>query len=113
MGWQWQEPGLENLAASAANKQAWWWHDRDGLLTVWVDEDDDERTLSLKLAACPAEDSKDLLMDYRRLGAQLGYAEVRAMLPVDSPIVQILELAGYHRTWENSLFIYEKNVPMV
>lgn len=113
MGWQWQEPNFENLAASAARKQVWWWHDRAGLLAVLVDEDDDERTLSLQLAACPAEDLKDLLLDYRQLGAQLGYPEVRAMLPVDTPVVQVLEQAGYHRTWENSLFIYEKNVAVV
>lgn len=113
LGWQWQEPAFEILRESAAKCQAWWWHDRGGLLSVWVDEEEDERTLSLQLAACPAEDLTALLADFRLLGGQLGYPEVRAMLPVDTAIVHILEQAGYHRTWENSLFIYEKSIPVV
>jgi GNAT superfamily N-acetyltransferase len=113
MGWQWQEPDPDRLGESAAQGQAWWWQNRLGLLTVWIDEEEDERTLSLQLAACPAESLLGLLADYRLLGGQLGYPEVRAMLPVDTDVVQILEEAGYHRTWEKSLFIYEKSIPVV
>lgn len=113
LGWQWQEPEIEIFRASAAKSQAWWWHGRGGLLSVWVDEEEDERILSLQLAVCPAENLAELLVDYRLLGGQLGYPEVRAMLPVDTAIVQTLEQAGYHRTWENSLFIYEKRIPVV
>jgi GNAT superfamily N-acetyltransferase len=113
MGWQWQEPDAVGLMKNEDGAQVYWWHNKEGLLATWMDEENDEKTFSLKLAACPAEDLSALLMDFRRVGGKHGVPEVRAMLPINTDIGKVLEEAGFHRTWDKSLFIYEKYVPVV
>lgn len=110
-GWQWGRPAAQPIAAAAGRSQAWWWQGRSGLLAARRDEDEGETRLAVQLLACRLEDLERLLLDYRRLAASAGYPQAYWLAPLRQELAPALQAAGFERTWDASLYVYEKRHP--
>ena len=90
----------------------YWWRDKQGLLSVWDNEDDERRTLCLGVVACNLSNMRALLLDARRFAAQKNFDSV-FQIAFDMPqITSQLEAAGFERYWKHSnAFIFEKTHP--
>jgi GNAT superfamily N-acetyltransferase len=109
LGWTWAWPDEARLREASERGQAWWWGRREGVLAAREDiGEEEESVLSVQLLACPLERLADLLRDYRRLGGALGFAEVSWIAPHRTEAERALAAAGYRRTWENTVYLYER-----
>jgi GNAT superfamily N-acetyltransferase len=108
LGWRHARPGLEQMQTRLENGKLWWWGERQGLLSFWEDNEDEEVTPSLKFLACSPGEASALLLDYRRLAGFLGYAKATWMAPLHPVLLPLLEQAGFTRDWEDSLFLYAR-----
>jgi GNAT superfamily N-acetyltransferase len=112
LGWSWAPLRRDFLQAAIANRLAFWWRAREGLLLLWEDEDEQDRARKIPFIssiACPLEKLSACLGDFRRLSASLGYQDAEWNVPLRAELLPALEEAGYIRNWEDSLFIYEKD----
>jgi GNAT superfamily N-acetyltransferase len=109
--WRWAMPCLPLLEAAIQVQCAWWWQGRRGLLTWWVDDSEGEIKPCLSLLACEANALPHLLADARRLAASLGFAQIAWNAPLRANVLDALALAGFRRTWEDGLYLYEKQAP--
>ena len=90
----------------------YWWKGKQGLFSVWDDEEDDTRTLVIGVLACALEDIPSLLMDIRRLAAQKKCDELFQIIFDLPQIVSQTEAGGFTKHWEHSAFIFEKRHPV-
>lgn len=89
-----------------------WWKGRQGLFSVWEDEENGRRRLGIGVLACAIEDMPALLMDIRRFAAREKYDEM-FQIAFDLPqIIHQLKMAGFTKRWENNAFIFEKRHPV-
>jgi len=112
LGWQWAPPRPEYFLKAAAREQAWWWRVRQGLLAIYIDQDDEDiepPRLFLQAAACGLKRLGPMLLDYRRLTASLGYQKAGWNAALHPALLPILEQAGFQRNWEHALFVYSKS----
>lgn len=107
LGWRWARLEAQHLKKALAENHVWWWRGRQGLLGIWLDEEDEELRPQILLALCPVEQLAELLLDYRRLATQLGKAQVGWTAPVHSQVESALKQAGFERSWDGSIYIYE------
>jgi len=49
-----------------------------------------------------------MLNDYRRLAGGMGYRQAAWMAGLDPELLARLDRAGFERTWDSSLYIFEK-----
>jgi GNAT superfamily N-acetyltransferase len=111
LGWEWAAPTPEFLADASAQGLAFGWRGERGFLVLRIDEDEDDPQSPmpwLQIMACGLEDVAGLLKDYRRLTAQLGFRQAGWMAGMAPDLYAALNAAGFERTWESSLFIFEK-----
>jgi hypothetical protein len=109
LGWTWAWPEEAHLREACERSQAWWWGCREGVLVAREDlGEEGESVLSIQLLACPLDRLVDLLRDYRRLGGALGFVEVSWIAPLRPEAERALAAAGYRRTWEDSVYLYER-----
>lgn len=114
LGWRNAPPGEAYFAWAVEQGRAWRRRDREALLLVSPEDDADStgtKTPMLMLLACQPEDAVEMLLDYRRLGAVLGYTKVTWAAPLHPELLPILEAAGFMRDWEDAIFIYERHHP--
>jgi GNAT superfamily N-acetyltransferase len=111
LGWEWSPVHPLHLRRAASEGRAWWWQgasgERKGVLSVWYDEEDNSKDMKIELAACAPGDLPALLLAYRGLAAELGLPEACANLPVLEPALAAAQAAGYRRTWDKSLLVFE------
>ena len=112
LGWRWAALCPELLADSIARRQAWWWRDRQGVLTLWEDEEDGVKRPFIQALACSFQSEADCLEDYRRLAADLGYEQAACAAPLRPGSAAALEAAGFRRDWEEILYLFEKPNPV-
>lgn len=111
LGWSWAPPTRDRLLEACDRSQAWWWGPgREGVFVAREDIDDGIRYLSLQLLACPLNALTPCLLDFRRLGGALGFTQVFWLAPMRPEAFQALNAAGYNRTWEDSVYLYEKEL---
>ena len=111
LGWEWAAPTRTFFRRATAQGLAFWWGDRRGLLVLRIDEDEDDPLSPVpfvQILACSLEDLPALLNDYRRLAAQLGYRQAAWVAGMHPDLQAQLDSAGFERTWDSSLFIFEK-----
>jgi GNAT superfamily N-acetyltransferase len=114
LSWRWASPSQAFLAEAAGQGKAWWWRDRQGLLLLTEDTDDDERVFPIvELLACSKADTQAVLEDYRRLAAAQGFERARWGAPLNPNLLPLLEAAGFRREWDAAVFIYAKRHPVV
>ncbi len=107
LGWTFGDPQLKHIQESISDDHAWWWKDGSGFISIWEEDEGDEREPMVQLMACTLDDLPDLLVDYRNLMGKIGYQSAGWMAPSHPQVIASLEKAGYARTWDKSLYIYE------
>jgi GNAT superfamily N-acetyltransferase len=109
LGWQWAPPREVYLARMIEDRKAWWWQERRGLLALDEEKGSKNEPASMiMLLACSREDVVDLLSDYRRLAASLGYQRAAWMAPLHPDLLPALQTASFERDWDASIFIYSR-----
>jgi GNAT superfamily N-acetyltransferase len=100
-----------------ANEQAeyhhhfYWWKDKQGVFSFWINEDETQRTMHIGVVACAIHDMPALLLDARRLASQEKLDSV-FQIAFDIPgIVSQLEAAGFERHWKHNAFVFQKKHP--
>jgi GNAT superfamily N-acetyltransferase len=119
LGWQWAAPHRDLIEDSLHEERAFWWLNErgiyGGLTTYWKDDwevNQPERGLipTAQLFSYPIENLQQGLLDFRRLGNELGCRHVAWLAPIDKQITRILEGVDYRREWEGSLYIFAKTM---
>lgn len=107
LGWRWAKLNPEHLQEPIDENHVWWWRNRQGLLGIWLDDEDEEQRPQILMAI--SEDNKlgELLLDYRRLAHRLGKPNVGWTAPVHPVVESALKQAGFERSWDGSIYIYE------
>jgi GNAT superfamily N-acetyltransferase len=107
--WRWAPPKDVFFVPEVERQRVWWWRDEQGLLISGDDVDDEGNpTAIVKLLACSMEAIPDILGDFRRLAALLGFPKAGWLAPLHPELLPLLETASFQRDWENSLFLFEK-----
>ena len=86
----------------------YWWKDKQGLFSVWEDEEDDKRQLVLGVLACAMNDLSPMLMDIRRFAARKKFDRVFLLAFLNPQFLAQLEQAGFSTSWENYLRLFER-----
>ena len=90
----------------------YWWKEKQGLFSIWEDEDEDKRRLGVGVLACELNDMPSLLMDICRFAAYKKFDEVFHIAFDLSQIVSQMETAGFTKYWEHNAFVFEKKHPV-
>ena len=112
-GWRIGTPN-KNIFEKYSNAKAnfvhafYWWKDKQGLFSVWEDEEDDKRQLVLGVLACAMNDLSPMLMDIRRFAARKKFDRVFLLAFLNPQILSQLEQAGFSTSWENYLRLFER-----
>lgn len=107
LGWVFGDPQLKHLEEAVGKHHAWWWNGRQGFLSVWEDDESEKPEPGVQLLACSEQDICELLLDYRRLMGKIGYESAGWVAPNQPEVIACLEKAGFQRTWDVSLYIFE------
>ena len=90
---------------------AFWWRGGEGLLLAWDDDNEDGKVLGLGLPVCWLEILPEMLLDVRRLAAQVGCVGIFWIAPLRPEILSAAETAGFLHHREHSGYLYEKQHP--
>jgi ribosomal protein S18 acetylase RimI-like enzyme len=107
LGWVYAYPQLKHIQEAIHEGHAWWWKSGRGFISIWEDEDEGEKQPGIELIACDLKDLTDLLTDYRQLMGELGYSSPGWVAPNHPEVLSSLEKAGFERSWDISLYVYE------
>jgi GNAT superfamily N-acetyltransferase len=110
-GWDAIRPTEDILASIQQQDLAFWWRNGKGLLLAWDSGNEDGKVLGLGLPACPLELLPEMLLDARRLAAQLGRVGVFWIAPLVPEILSAAQAANYRQHVEHSGYLYEKRHP--
>ncbi len=107
LGWMFANPHLTKIEEEIDRKQAWWWRDGAGFLSIFEDEEDDGNEAAVQLMGCSLADLPQILVDYRKLAGSLGLHLAGWMAPNHPQVIASLEKTGFERAWDHSLYIFE------
>jgi len=107
LGWVFADLQHKHLEEAIQAGHAWWWKGGRGFLSIWEDDEDERHEPGLQLVACPLNELPELLEDYRRLMSIHGYSTAGWVAPNRPEAIASLERAGFTRSWDMSLYIYE------
>jgi ribosomal protein S18 acetylase RimI-like enzyme len=110
--WVYAELQLKYIHQAITDELAWWWHGGLGFLSYWVEEEEEDRQPGIQLIGCRINDLADLLVDYRRLMGTLGYSSAGWVAPNHPVVIDCLNQAGFNRSWDKSLYVYELRSPL-
>ncbi|MBI3241418.1 MAG: GNAT family N-acetyltransferase [Chloroflexi bacterium] len=108
-GWSWTELTLARLNQFAERGNAWLWHGRAlTLVEPITGEDSGAPTLHLSFVGTTTDDLAGCLRETRTLASRLGRQFVSVTVSADDLILsEVLNAAGFARSWDGSYFIYE------
>jgi GNAT superfamily N-acetyltransferase len=107
LGWVYADPQIKHIQEVVQYKHAWWWRDGLGFISIWEDNESSDHQPGIGLLACQLGDLADLLADYRRLMHKIGYKSASWTAPNQPEVLSSLETAGFQRSWDVSLYIFE------
>ena len=107
LGWVYADPQIKYIQEAINEGHAWWWKGGLGFLSIWEDEEDDRHEPGIQLIGCTLDDLSELLIDYRRLMGEIGYESAGWVAPNRPEVLACLEEAGFQRSWDLSLYIFE------
>lgn len=116
LGWKWTALTPEMVAQKVLAGMAFWWRkgmgatEGESLLLLSKDEEIpgapvDGLVMGLH---CPEEQLGDFLLDYRRLASALGLKRACWNVIVDEVVMKQVVAGGMQRSWDGSMFVYEK-----
>jgi hypothetical protein len=107
LGWVYADLQLKHIREAIGAGHAWWWKQGKGFISIWEDEEGEDHEPGIQLIACPLIDLGDMLADYRKLMGMMGYPSAGWVAPNQPEVLSCLEKAGFERSWDVSLYIYE------
>jgi GNAT superfamily N-acetyltransferase len=107
LGWVYADPQLKHIQEAIRDKHAWWWRNRSGFLSIWEDDEDEERAPGIELVGCSPGDLEQLLIDCRLEMGIVGYKTAGWTAPNQPEVIAAVEKAGFERSWDVSLYIFE------
>ncbi|MCX8063457.1 MAG: GNAT family N-acetyltransferase [Anaerolineales bacterium] len=107
LGWQWANPRLAYLKRYVTAAQAYGWRGNAALVCADEDDEDGIKSWMLRWVACEPQDLAEVLIDFAHFAAQNGCQKAAWIAPLQSPILQALEKAGYQAAWDFSLYVFE------
>jgi GNAT superfamily N-acetyltransferase len=116
-GWRLADPTQDNTLKflfanlSTMDRHFFWWHEKQGLLIIWDDFDEEEHAMGIGVLACQLEDMSALLNDVRHLAAEQKKTSVFWLAPVHEPVELALKQAGFSSDWDNTVYVFEKKHP--
>lgn len=111
MGWEWAPVRSAYLGRAVERQDAWWWQGRQALVVLHDDEDEGEPPgLVVEFMGGLVENVPPCLLDIRRLAGARGLERVSWMAALKPDVVETLRAAGFERDWEDTLFIYAKEM---
>lgn len=112
LGWRILRPDEDAIRDGMENGfQFFWWRGRSGFVSAWDDDEGEDTRLTVGMEACAPALRADLLTDLRRLASARASVSARWMNCVDESTLRILDVAGYHRDWDDEGFLYERSHP--
>lgn len=109
LGWQWVTVCEQQVSKAIDKGKAWWWMDREGVLLLSEDTNDEgEKVPTISTISTSLESLSDFLYEYRALAEQLGYRHAAWIAPLNQQVMDAMQASGFEQDWELSLFIYEK-----
>lgn len=112
LGWRMAPPREVYLADTIKAGRAWWWRGREGLLSTWDDEDQEEPPIPyVQCLACSPDRLAECLQDFRRLAGSLGRKQAGWMAPLHPELLPILAQTGFERDWDEAMFLYARSHP--
>ncbi len=112
LGWHFITPDRAVLAREILKQQVHWWRGRQGLLTIWEDDDDQgTRYAMIGLAVCQPEDIAAFLHDFRGLASHLGFQQTGWVAPASAKLVEALLKNSFTTDWDDSVYLFEKKHP--
>jgi len=109
LGWVYANLQLKHIQEAVGEGHAWWWRGGMGFLSIWEDEEDGGHEPGIQLVGCQVDDLLDYLFDYRKLMGEMGYQSAGWVAPNRPEVLACLEKAGFQRSWDSSLYIFEFN----
>ncbi|RPI80696.1 MAG: GNAT family N-acetyltransferase, partial [Chloroflexi bacterium] len=108
--WKWAPPHSSHFEEMIKENRIWWWRDGRGLLAAMIDEDEDMggKLLTMNVLACNLQDLEALLYDFRCLAAEMDCLASFLQAPFQPEPWPALEAAGYQRSWDASIYIFER-----
>jgi GNAT superfamily N-acetyltransferase len=107
LGWVYANPQLKHIHEAVQAGHAWKWKGNEGFLSIWEDREDEGKEPGIQLAGCSVDGLEELLVDYRRLMGEVGYQSAGWVAPNNPEVLPVLERAGFQRSWDKSLYVYE------
>jgi GNAT superfamily N-acetyltransferase len=107
LGWVYANPQLKHIQEATGDGHAWWWKSGMGFLSIWEDREDEGHEPGIQLVGSSVDVLLELLLDYRRLMGELGYKSAGWVAPNQPEVLSCLEKAGFMKSWDGSLFIFE------
>ena len=107
LGWVYADLQPKHIKKAIEENHAWWWRDGLGFISIWEDDEDEERSPGIQLIACPVSELGELLKDYRQLMGGLGYKSAGWTAPNRPEVIPVVEKVGFERSWDVSLYIFE------
>ncbi len=107
LGWVYADLQLKHIREAIGEGHAWWWKQGRGFISIWEDQEGDEHEPGVQLLACQVTDLGEILADCRRLMGEMGYQSAGWVAPNQPEVLSQLEKAGFERSWDVSLYIYE------
>ncbi len=107
-GWQWVKPSIHFIQEAVQKSQAWWWHKPDGIVLMRSEKEKGITSAFIEMVICPITQMARCLQDFRQLAGTLGYDRAGWLAPLNPDLLPILQVAGFQRDWDASLYIYEK-----
>ncbi len=107
--WKWNFPSQEIL--ESGHQEGRVWNSRpDEILILREDEEEGELLPYLDWIYCTSDRLADNLTEMRRLAAQQGYRRVGWAAPLESSVQIALDMAGFVRSWDGFVWIFEKEI---
>ena len=107
LGWVYADTRLKYIQEAIRDQHAWWWKGDLGFLSIWEDDESEERDPGVELLACEVNHLDEMLNDYRHLVGEIGYNSAGWVAPNMPEVLSSLEKTGFQRSWDVSLYIYE------
>jgi len=107
LGWVYANPQLKHIQEAVQAGHAWKWKGNIGFLSTWEDREDESNEPGIQLVGCSIDSLEELLVDYRRLMGEIGYQTAGWVAPNNTEVLACLESAGFQRSWDKSLYVYE------
>jgi GNAT superfamily N-acetyltransferase len=107
LGWVYANPQLKHIQEAVHDGHAWKWRGNAGFLSIWEDREDESNEPGIQLVMCSIDSLEELLLDYCRLMGEIGYQTAGWVAPNNIEVLACLERAGFQRSWDKSLYVYE------